>query len=53
MPGWSALTVTPWAAATVPIAVREFGHRSALATTVVTASGGIWNDACWAMPFLI
>ena len=35
------------------MAVRVVGHCSAFATTVVTASGGIWNDFCWAMPFLI
>ena len=34
---------------TLPIALRDAGHSSCRATTVVTASGGIWNDACWAI----
>ena len=39
-PGRSALTVTPWTAAIVPITLRAAGQRSCCATIVVTASGG-------------
>ena len=40
VPGRSALTVTPWTAATVPMALSVAGHSSCRATIVVTASGG-------------
>ncbi len=43
MPGWSALTVTPWTAVTVPIAFTVADHASGRATVVVTASGGGLN----------
>ena len=49
MPGRSALTVTPCTAATVPIALSVAGHSACCATMVVTASGGGWNAAPWAM----
>ena len=49
MPGRSALTVTPWTAAIVPIALNVSGHSSCCATTVVTASGGGWKAAPSAM----
>ncbi len=39
--------------ATVPIPEIVVGHDSFFTTTVVTASGGIWNAACCAIPFLI
>ena len=39
-PGRSALTVTPCAAATVPIAFSVVFHDAGWTTTVVTASGG-------------
>ena len=52
IPGRSALTVTPCTAATVPMAVRFAGHCSCRATIVVTASGGGWNEECWAIAFL-
>ena len=42
MPAWSALTVTPRTAASVPIALSVDGHSSCAATIVVTASGGGW-----------
>ena len=48
MPGRSAVTVTPCAAATVPMACRVAGQWSCRATNVVTVSGGIWKDAAWA-----
>ena len=38
--GKSALTVTPWMAAAVPITRNVEGHVSRFATTVVTAVGG-------------
>src|SRR3954466_14541072 len=47
VPGRSALTVTPWTAATVPIAVSVAGHSSSAAAIVVTASGGGWKAAAW------
>ena len=50
MPGRSALTVTPWTAVTDPMAFQVAGQFSDFATTVVTASGGIWNAACAFMP---
>jgi hypothetical protein len=50
MPGRSALTVTPCTAATEPMAFQVAGHSSRFATTVVTASGGGWNEACCFMP---
>ena len=53
IPGRSALTVTPWTATTVPMAERACGHVSVRATMVVTASGGGWNEAAWAMPVWI
>ena len=40
MPGRSALTVTPWTAAAVPMAFSVAGQYSFRATMVVTASGG-------------
>src|ERR1041385_6802673 len=49
MPARSALTVTPRTAATVPITFNVDGHCSCAATMVVTASGGGWNAAPWAM----
>ena len=45
VPGRSALTVTPWTAATVPMALSVAGHVVPVATIVVTASGGGWNAA--------
>src|SRR5436190_6043899 len=49
MPGRSALTVTPRTAAMVPMALIVDGHWSCAATMVVTASGGGWYAAPWAM----
>ena len=52
MPGWSALTLTPWTAVAVPIAFTVDDHASGRATVVVTASGGGLNAAPFAMaPF--
>ena len=48
MPGRSALTVTPWTAATrADGAAASPATSSCRATTVVTASGGGWNEAAW------
>jgi hypothetical protein len=47
--GRSALTVTPWIAAAVPITDSVEGHVSRLTTTVVTAVGGGWKLAPMAM----
>src|SRR3954454_15299480 len=52
MPGWSALTLTPWTAVAVPIDFTVDDHTSCRATVVVTASGGGLNAAPCAMaPF--
>ena len=45
MPGRSALTVTPWTAAIVPMTLSVDGQSSCCATMVVTASGGGWKAA--------
>ena len=52
-PGRSEVTTTPCTAATLPIADSVAAQSCFFATTVVTASGGIWKLACCAMPFLI
>src|SRR6266567_696710 len=49
VPGRSALTVTPSIAAAVPITDNVEGQVSFCATTVVTAVGGGWKLAPWAM----
>jgi hypothetical protein len=53
IPGRSALTVTPCTATTEATDRRVSGHSCSSATTVVTASGGGWNDAPCAMAALI
>src|SRR6516165_9062036 len=45
VPGRSALIVTPWIAATVPITSSVDGHVSFCAVIVVTAVGGGWKLA--------
>ena len=40
--------MTPWTAATVPMAESDAGQSSWRATMVVTASGGGWKDAACA-----
>ena len=50
--------VDPWrtlthAMATVPIALRDDGHSARVATAVVTASGGGWNEEACAIAALI
>jgi hypothetical protein len=49
MPGRSALTITPWTASTLPMAVSDVAHSTSLALIVVTASGGGCQPAPWAM----
>ena len=49
IPARSAVTVTPWTAVAEPMALSVAGHSSWRAVLVVTASGGMRNDAACAV----